>query len=236
MLRRRFGYAGGGRWVVFVVALFGVALMATSTPVQADTFNLTSCHFDPSSGCGAAGTIYGTVTLTQAGANVNFDVVLSGTNRFVETGSVDQQLFKFNGVGVAATDIVNAATGMPLNAVPGGLQGSAGAFNGDGTGAFGFGINCVTSSNCNGGSTPTFREITFTVNNATIAELTVPNNSGNLFVADVLFNGATGPIDVNTGAIPEPTTLLMAGTALVGLGVAWRRRRSQEAKRAALAV
>ncbi len=43
----------------------------------------------------------------------------------------------------------------PLNAVAGGLQGSAGAFNGDGTGNFGFGINCVIASNCNGTSAPT---------------------------------------------------------------------------------
>ena len=148
------------------MAILGVALIATATPAQAVTFDLTSCHV--TGGCGTQ-TSFGTVTLTQVGANVNFDVELSGGNRFVQTGAGDQQLFKFNGTGMVAGDIVNEATANPLNAVPGGLQGSAGAFNGDGTGNFGFGINCTTDP-CNGGSTPVFTGLTFTVNGATIAE------------------------------------------------------------------
>ncbi len=226
MLKR---YAAGGAWIVLAVAILGVALIATATPAQAITFDLTSCHV--TGGCGTQ-TVFGTVTLTQNGANVDFVVSLAGGNRFVETGAADDQLFKFNGTGVVAADITNEATANPLNAVAGGLNGFAGAFNGDGTGNFGFGIACVTASNCNGGSTPTFTGLTFTVQNATIAELTASNNLGNIFVADILIasNGLTGPVDVTGGAVvPEPTTLLMVGTAMVGLGAAWRRRRSQSA-------
>src|SRR6266566_9147089 len=81
MLKR---YAAGGRWIVLAVAILGVALIATATPAQADLFNLTSCHL--SDGCGTA-TQFGTVTLTQSGTSVNFDVVLNSGNRFVETGA-----------------------------------------------------------------------------------------------------------------------------------------------------
>jgi hypothetical protein len=231
MLRGRFGYAAGGASIVFAVATLGVALIATATPAQAVTFDLTSCHVD--GGCGTQ-TSFGAVMLMQDGANVNFAVLLAGGNRFVETGAADQQLFKFNGAAGAA-NITNTTTLFPPNAVAGGLQGTAGAFNGDGTGNFGFGVACAIPANCNGGSTPVFTGLAFTVTNATIAQLTVPNNLGNIFVADVLIasNGFTGPVDVTgPGVVPEPTTLLMVGTALVGLGGAWRRRRSQKRARA----
>jgi len=224
MLRR---YTAGSAWIVFAVDILGVALIATATPAQAIDFNLTSCHV--TGGCGTQ-TVFGTVTLTQNGANVDFVVSLAGGNRFVQTGSADQQLFKFNGAA-GAGNIINEATANPLNAVPGGLQGFAGAFNQPNTGNFGFGIACATDP-CNGGSTPVFTGLTFTVTNATIAQLTVPNNLGNIFVADVLIastvNGLTGPVDVTgPGVVPEPTTLLMVGTALVGLGAGWRRRQSK---------
>src|SRR5262249_1602785 len=85
--------------------------------------------------------------------------------------------------------------------------------NGDGTGNFTFGINCPT---CGNGPTGFGGAINFTVNNATIADITAPNNLGNIFVADVLApNGNTGPVDFS--ALPEPSTLLLLGGGLIGL-------------------
>ena len=90
------------------------------------TFDLTSCHV--TGGCGTQ-TVFGTVDLTQNGANVDFVVTLLGGKRFVETGAADDQLFKFNGA-TSAANITNEATANPLNAVAGGLNDSPGLSTG----------------------------------------------------------------------------------------------------------
>ena len=51
---------------------------------------------------------YGTVTLTQNGADVDFNVLLRGDLNFVTTGG-PHDLFAFNATGVALGDITNLA-------------------------------------------------------------------------------------------------------------------------------
>lgn len=235
MFKRRFAYSAA-----LVTAILGVALIVTATPAQADLFNFTSCHI--STGCPASGTIFGTVELTQSGSNVTFDVVLLNGNTFVETGSGGGVLFAFNDTvaGSTVTNVTTTIDGNTVTVIPGGVSGLTNQtpFMADGTGFFTASIFCTVSSDCNGGSTPDFNDLHFTVTNATIAQLTTANAEGNIFVADILCGAAqtgcagfTGPVDVSTppGVVPEPTTLLFVGTALAGLGGAWRRRRSQKA-------
>ena len=199
--------------MIAAVAFINLALAGSAYAI---VFDLTSDHC--TGGCGTAP--FGTVELTQVGANVNFVVDLAGTNGWAQTGAADFQLFKFNGTGVAVGDISVTQTFAGNT-----LQGNTGTFNGDGTGAFTFGVSCTTCGNGNLGITS---NLVFSVANATIAELTAANNLGNIFVADI-FNpqtGNTGPVDV-TGVIPEPETyaMLLAGLGLMGF-VARRRRRN----------
>jgi len=201
----------------YLVILFCLVGLAVSQAANALTINylLTSDHC--TSGCGPAGTIFGTVTLTQNLTTVDITVHLATPFAFAKTGSADDQAFKFNATGVALGDITVDAHTPTLTA-------DAGAFNGDGTGTFGFGIICAS---CGGGLSNGFTsDIVFHVANATIADLTAPNLNGNVFVADVgnTSTGATGPIDATTPSVPDGgSTVTLLGSVLLGLGLLRRR-------------
>ena len=197
---------------IFAAALVSVGL-TVAPAAQAIRFDLTSDHCSPA-GCGTPP--FGTVDVTQVGANASVIVTLAAGFQYEQTGAADFQIFKFNGVGVALGDIVVFAH------VPA-LAASTGAFNGDGTGNFSFGINCPS---CGNGFAGFGGAIGFVVNNATSADLTQPNALGNIFVADVLApNGNIGPVDVSVipNQTPEPASLALLGLGLAGLG--WSRRR-----------
>ena len=154
---------------------------------------------------------FGTVTVTQNGANVDITVDLANgppnTVSWAKTGAADFQEFKFNGTGVALGDITVNQTFAGQTLAP-----ETGAFNGDGTGPFTFGIACTTCAN---GALGITSDIIFHVANATIADVTAGNSLGNIFVADI-FSGQTGdagPVDVS---VPGP----LAGAGLPGLVMA----------------
>lgn len=204
--------------LALVAALLAIGLLATALPAQAITFQLTSDHVT-----GGAGTPpFGTVTVTQIGTTVDLAVALATGYSFVKTGSADFQAFKFNATGVVVGDIT-----VDQNA-PKPLAAETGAFNGDGTGTFTFGIDCPT---CGNGASDAFNsDIIFHVANATIADLTAPNALGNIFVADILApNGNTGPVDVTATVTTVPdsgSTFLLLGLGLFGIGLgAWRPRK-----------
>ena len=196
--------------------LIAIACLGLQQAKAQITFQLTSDHVT-----GGAGTPpFGTVTLTQNGTNVDFDVTLTAGYQFVLTGSADSQYFKFNdsAPGASAANITNITQNNPK----GTMTGDMGAFNGDGTGDFSFGITAALG---NGAGPSAFAgPIDFTLTNATIAQVTQPNNNGQLFVADILApNGNTGPVDAS---VPEPSaTLLVPIGGILGFLLRFRFKR-----------
>ena len=70
------------KWTFILTVAAAVAGGATSA--SADTFTFTSCHID--GGCGPAP--FGTVTLTQSGANVHVSVSGPNFTFFAGTGAI----------------------------------------------------------------------------------------------------------------------------------------------------
>lgn len=201
------------RLALVVAGLTTLMLGVGAATASATTYNLTSDHC--SGGCGPAGTIFGTVTLTQNGTTVDVTVHLNSPYWFAKTGSVDSQAFVFNGTGVALGEISVNQT------VPGEtlVAGNAG-YTASGIGSFTFGISCST---CGGGLSDKFNnDIVFHVANASIADLT---GGAQPFGADLGngLTGNTGPIDASLCVenctrdltTPEPTSLVLLGSGLL---------------------
>jgi hypothetical protein len=200
------------------IAAAAIALAASALPafgqVAVYDLNLTDV--------GAFGApSYGTVTLTQNGANVDFNISLRGDLNFVTTGG-PHDLFAFNATGVVLGDITN------LSVLGGGtlaahVPGADSPF-----GTFGFGIDCTSCDN--GGPGQQQDPMTFRVLNATLADFALLSTGGSpnaYFAADAIqtATGATGAVGAITAAVPEPETyaLMLAGLGMMGF-MAKRRR------------
>lgn len=193
---------------------------------------------------------YGTVTLTEVGANVDVKVALRSDLNFVDTGG-PHSIFSFNAINAAAAEVSN----IKFNGVSAGSQFTVATdFENQPFGTFELLINCDAQACPNGGSGGGFNDpLSFTLLNSTAADFAFLSIGGTAayFASDVLCTGtlaggctragATGSIGATGGGVPgsggtpsaghapEPgsSALAVLGLGILGLSFAGRRKQKK---------
>ena len=200
------------------ISLLGMTTIASHAATL--QFSLTSDHCD--GGCLTGQTSGGTITITDVSGGVSVNVTLLNGNEFVHTGFDTD--FGFNLTGTPTITFSGVTSGFAPNANPE----TAGSLHMDGTGYFQYGVQCTACGS--GGSNPQTGPLNFTVTatGLTVASF-IQNATGQFFAVDLISatTGKTGGVDASVvSSVPLPPAALLFGTALVGLGILGRRRRS----------
>jgi hypothetical protein len=214
--------------------ILGLMIVGLLCVGMASTASATSFTLDlAASGMGSGP--FGTVTLTQSGANtVDVLVQLSSGVAFVNTGNSNNHPdFAFNLSTSPAVAWAIVQSGQLLDPPPTATTWSfvgPGSYSSSDFGNYAYAFNCT---NCaSGASNPALPPLEFTITLSGITPASfVPNAGGIYFIADVINGYATGgptglvAADGPTTPVPEPATMLLLGTGLLGAGFFRRRQK-----------
>jgi PEP-CTERM motif-containing protein len=218
------------RFRKFFVVLGAVAVVAClSAKAQADTITVT----------GAGSGQFSTATVVcEFNAQTNtFTFTITNTSAITQPGSTSTITgigFDLPPLGNASASGLNGFTGMQAPSLS-----SSFTFSDADLGSVPHGFNSavldfgfITGSNFAGGSTNLGllpgESASFTVSGAAFAGFTEEEICNAIFVRfqNVPLEGGSGGSDVGTStSIPEPSTMVLLGSALLGLGGAVRKRR-----------
>ncbi|HET6980226.1 MAG TPA: PEP-CTERM sorting domain-containing protein [Pyrinomonadaceae bacterium] len=208
------------RKVAVSLAIFAVVTLASATLTRADTVT-----FNLNRGSTLPNQQYGTLTLTLVGSSIQVDISLLAGNRIVHTGFDASVAFNYIGTGQISV------SGLPANYTLVN-SGNPSAIDMDGFGRFEYGVLFGP----NGGGAGTDSSLTFTVSRVggfnSVFDLVQgstnpPGSFSSPWAVDIICDTcgpATGVIGATVTGTPEPTTMLLLGSGLLGLGASIRKR------------